>query len=80
MNHCKQTKGHQPSNQKQRLGQTGVLECYTCRGEFRSYHNLMTHRKEEHPFHKKCRYYLKGECAYSSDECWYLHEDKVSTV
>ena len=79
MNHCKQTQGHLPSNQKQRVGQTGVLECYTCKGEFRSYHNLMKHRKEEHPSHKKCRYYLKGECAFSSEECWYLHEDKVDS-
>ena len=35
----------------------------------------MSHRKEEHPFHKQCRYYLKGECMFSGDECWNLHED-----
>ena len=78
MNHCKKTPGHTPSKQ-QRQGQTGVLECYTCRSEFRSYHNLMTHRKEVHPSHKKCRYFLKGECKFTGDECWYLHEDKVET-
>ena len=80
MNHCKLAQGHQPSKQNQRLGQTGVIKCYTCNGEFRSYHNLMSHRKEEHPSHKKCRYYLKGECAFSSEDCWYLHEDKVSNA
>ena len=40
----------------------------------------MSHRKEEHPSHKKCRYYSKGECAFSSEDCWYLHEDKVSNA
>ena len=74
MNHCKLTKGHQPSKQRQRLGQTGVLECYTCKSEFRSYHDLMNHRKEEHPSHKQCRYFVKGECKFSGDECWYVHE------
>ena len=74
MNHCKLTSGHQPS--KQRLGQTGVIECFTCRHEFRSYHDLMNHRKEEHPSHKKCRYFLKGECKFEGKDCWYLHEDR----
>ena len=56
------------------MGQSGVMICYTCKNEFRSYHELMNHRKEEHPSHKKCRYYLKGECNFSAQECWYLHE------
>ena len=68
MNHCKKQPGHTPSNQ-QRHGQTGVMECYTCRSEFRNYHNLMTHRKEDHPSHKKCRYFLKGECKFSGEDC-----------
>ena len=74
MNHCKLVTGHKPS--KQRIGQTGVMTCYTCRDEFRSYHELMNHRKEEHPSHKKCRYYLKGECNFSAEDCWYLHENE----
>ena len=69
LNHCKLVKGHQPSKQRQRLGQTGILECYTCKSEYRNYHDLMNHRKEEHPSHKKCRYYLKGECNFSASEC-----------
>ena len=79
MNHCKITQGHKPANHKQRLGETGVIECYTCRGEFRNYHDLMNHRKEEHPSHKKCRYYLKGECKFSSHDCWYIHEDEQTS-
>lgn len=78
MNHCRLTKGHQPSKQ-QRLGQSGILRCYTCLSEFRTYHDLMNHRKEDHPSHKQCRYYLKGECMFSRDECWYLHEDTTQT-
>ena len=78
LNHCKVALGHQPSKgQKQRMGQSGVMECYTCRAEFRSYHDLMNHRKEEHPSHKKCRYYIKEECVFSSEDCWYLHEDNA---
>ena len=79
MNHCKLTPGHQPSKQRQRLGQTGALECYTCKSEFRNYYDLMNHRKQEHPSHKKCRYYLKGECNFSASECWYLHEERSAT-
>ena len=80
LKHCKLTPGHLPSQQK--LGQTGVLECYTCKHEFRNYHDLMNHRKEEHPSHKKCRYFIKGECNFSAEDCWYLHEvtqKKVTT-
>ena len=77
MNHCKKADGHQPSKQSQKGSQTGVLECYTCRSEFRSYHALMCHRKDEHPSHKRCRYYLKDECNFTAAECWYLHENKA---
>ena len=80
LKHCQIAEGHQPSKgQKQRSGQTGVMECYTCKSEFRNYHDLMNHRKEEHPSHKKCRYYIKGECIFSSEECWYLHEDNTNS-
>ena len=68
LKHCKVAPGHQPSQtKKQRLGGTGVSECYTCKQEFRSYHALMNHRKEEHPSKKKCRYFAKGECNFSAD-------------
>ena len=73
-NHCKLVPGHMLS--KQRMGQSWVMTCYTCKEEFRSYHELMNHRKEEHPSHKKCRYFLKGECNFSAEDCWYLHENE----
>ena len=73
LTHCKLTSGHKPSRVQK--SKSGVLKCYTCKSEFRSYHELMEHRKEEHPSHKTCRNYIKGECFFSADECWYLHED-----
>ena len=77
MNHCEKTAGYKPSRgQRSKLG---VLKCYTCNLEFRSYHDLMEHRKEEHPSHKTCRYFIKGECLFSAEECWYLHEDRSAT-
>ena len=39
----------------------------------------MTHRKEEHPSHKVCRYFLKGACNFNSEECWYLHETRPNS-
>ena len=77
MNHCKLKAGHQPSRGQK--SKSGALECFTCKSEFRSYHNLMEHRKEEQPSHKKCRYYIKGECFFSSEECWYIHDDIISS-
>ena len=77
MNHCKKTAGHKPSRGQR--SKSGVLKCYTCNLEFRSYHDLMEHRKEEHPSHKTCRYFIKGECLFSAEECWYLHDDRSAT-
>ena len=48
------------------------------KNKFRNYHDLMNHRKEEHPSHKKCRYYTKGECNFSAEDCWYLHEERAT--
>ena len=57
---------HTPSDYKE--------ECYTCNKEFTSYWALMNHRKSDHPSTKKCRYFLKNECKFSEDTCWYKHE------
>lgn len=50
-------------------------QCYTCKNEFHSYWALMTHRKKEHPSNKICRYYLKQQCSFEDEICWYRHED-----
>ena len=47
--------------------------CYTCGKQFKSYFYLMTHKKEEHPSNKTCRYYLKNTCLFSEKECWFKH-------
>ena len=39
----------------------------------------MSHRKEDHPSNKTCRYYIKGECHFSAEECWYLHKVKPNS-
>ena len=50
--------------------------CYTCKKEFASYWHLMNHRKIEHPSNNICRYFLKQECDFDSETCWYLHKEK----
>ena len=39
----------------------------------------MSHRKDDHPFHKRCRYFIKGECSFTAAECWYLHESMADS-
>ena len=68
--HMKSTK-HTPSEY--------VETCYSCGKDFPSYYHLMNHRKEVHPSQKICRYYLKGDCLYDPDECWYRHVSKTET-
>ena len=51
-----------------------VEKCHTCRKEFESYWHLMNHRRTEHPSKRKCRYFLKNNCNFDGDTCWYRHE------
>ena len=51
--------------------------CYTCGKEFKSYFYLMTHRREEHPSNKTCRYFLTNSCLFSEKECWFKHKNKA---
>ena len=57
--------GHNPCEYKE--------QCYTCDKEFSNYFHLMNHRKEEHPSNKICRYFLKKECIWDANACWYKH-------
>ena len=34
----------------------------------------MNHRKLEHPSKKICRYFLKQECVFDAESCWYVHK------
>ena len=36
----------------------------------------MTHKNNEHPTNKTCRYFKDGKCHFSASECWYKH-DKI---
>ena len=70
--HLKET-GHQPSPLAGKLTNSDIKTCYTCKAEFSSYWNLMTHRKERHPSNKRCRYFNQNNCKFGSD-CWYVHD------
>ena len=35
----------------------------------------MNHRREEHPSKKRCRYFLKQQCFFKANKCWYRHEE-----
>ena len=63
--HSKITR-HKPRDQNE--------TCYTCNQEFSSYRQLMNHRKLVHPSKKTCRYFLKQECVFDEDSCWYVHK------
>ena len=52
-------------------------QCFTCKYEFTSYWKLMKHIKAEHPSNKKCRYFLRQECYFDSETCWYRHENDM---
>ena len=51
-----------------------VEECFTCKKEFSGYWNLMNRRRVEYPSKRKCRCFLKNECNFDDDKCWYRHE------
>ena len=53
-----------------------VEMCYKCGKDFTSYYLLMNHRNIEHPTNRICRYYLKQECLWGDDECWWRHKSK----
>ena len=63
--HMKNT-GHKPCDK--------IETCYNCQTEFSSYRQLMNHRKLEHPSKKLCRYFLKQECLFDEETCWYVHK------
>ena len=60
--------GHKPCDK--------VETCYNCQTEFSSYRQLMNHRRLEHPSKKLCRYFLKQECLFDEETCWYAHNSE----
>ena len=50
----------------------GHQVCYECGKSFKTVHELMRHRKATHKA-VLCKDYLKGNCGYSSEDCYYTH-------
>ena len=74
------TNHHKPSvtTNENEIGET--LNCKICSEEFSEWWNLMHHRRDVHPMkRKKCRNYMKGECSFEDDECWWRHANTFET-
>ena len=52
------------------------FNCHACQKLFISKSDLMQHRKLDHPqIVKTCKYFIKGNCAYKNNICWYKHDN-----
>ena len=54
-----------------------AYKCSFCDKGYSNMEQLLTHRKKSHNKTKqfKCGDFKKGACQFSSEECWYDHED-----
>ena len=54
-----------------------------CGKSFKSYNDLMDHRRDDHNSgNKVCRYFKEGNCQFKNNDkekCWYLHQDVINT-
>ena len=51
------------------------IYCHTCGKGFASKKELMIHRKADHlSLIKQCRYFLRGDCDFEDDVCWWRHD------
>ena len=52
-----------------------------CGKNFKSYNDLMDHRRDDHNSgNKMCRYFKEGSCHFinsDKEKCWYLHKDTI---
>jgi hypothetical protein len=48
--------------------------CYECGEKFNTLSDLMGHRKETHSM-INCTKFLKNNCSFTSDKCWYTHKN-----
>ena len=74
-------------NIKSHKGANGVKQaelkecetCNICKEEFNEWWLLMNHRRDVHPERRrKCRNFLKNECNFEDDECWWKHQATLS--
>ena len=49
--------------------------CYVCGDKFKEKQNLMSHRKCVHDNMPVCKNYLTNSCKFSTQSCWWKHED-----
>ena len=57
------------------------LNCNLCKRVFKNKDEFMKHRKVNHPLMiSKCRDFKNGECRFTDDECWYVHEEISSNM
>ena len=53
------------------------ISCYICSQSFPSLLDMMTHKKKNHRGAvRRCQNYLKDNCRFHSNFCWFLHEDE----
>ena len=52
--------------------QPGAIVCFQCGDTFKSKTQLLNHIKSQHG-HTKCLKYLKGQCRFNSNSCFYKH-------
>ena len=51
--------------------------CYICGKDFKNKNEMMIHRKKEHAsIVKDCEEFIKNQCRYQEDFCWYKHATK----
>lgn len=48
--------------------------CNVCGQSLDTWQKLMKHKQEKHPNDMKiCKYFLKGYCSFSEEDCWFRH-------
>ena len=56
----------------------GTQVCYECGKTFKTIHELMRHRKAAHKV-QLCKEFLKGNCGYSQEDCYFTHAKQTCT-
>ena len=59
---------HQPTTDK--------FICYDCGEEFPHLKNLMAHRKKHHTMNS-CEKFLRNECPFTNEACWFNHTNPI---
>lgn len=52
----------------------GMVRCFECGKDFKSYKEMMIHRKSVHNDGTVCRKFIQNQCNRPSNQCWFSHE------